>query len=80
MSDKITKFLQSLDQRTRNRLKKKLTELKAHPESYPGVVKITGRKNTFRIRIGTMRILYTYISQQITIIDIDFRKDIYRKF
>lgn len=78
MSDKITKFLQSLDEKTKNRLKKKLLELKMNPEHYTGIKRIMGKKNTFRIRIGNIRIIYTHTSQQITVIDIDYRKNIYR--
>ncbi|MBI4268347.1 type II toxin-antitoxin system RelE/ParE family toxin [Candidatus Uhrbacteria bacterium] len=78
MSDKITKFVQSLDGKTRERLKKKLLELKCDPYAVSGVKKMNGKNHTYRLRVGKIRIIYTLDSRNvIEIIDIDYRGNIY---
>lgn len=73
------KFLESLDNETRERIKKKLKTLESDP--FPmGAVKLVGTKNIFRIRIGDYRTLYYIDYQKSTIIidKIDKRSRAYR--
>lgn len=77
MTDRITKFINSLDQKTKARLKEKLFKVREKPYSTLGVKKLRGYKNRFRFRIGKIRIIYTIKNSKIDIIDIDYRGNIY---
>ena len=72
MTDKISKFIKSLDQKTRGRLKEKLILLK---EGKLTLSKLQGNKNLYRLRVGKIRIIYNKTTQEI--IDIDYRGNIY---
>jgi mRNA interferase RelE/StbE len=77
MPDKITKFIESLDSKTRVKLKKKLLKLKRDPYGMKDVKKIQGAKDIYRLRMGKIRILYQIIGNEVYVIDIDFRGNIY---
>lgn len=78
MPDGIVKFIESLDEKTRIALKKKLTLLQNNPYSVSGVIKMKGLDRTYRLRMGAIRIIYTITSsKKIEIIDIDYRGNIY---
>ena len=78
MPDKISKFIDSLDNKTRNRLKEKLKQLSRDPFSMPGVKKLVNWGNTsYRLRLGKIRIIYVVDDGNIEIIDIDYRGNIY---
>lgn len=79
MTDKIKKFFESQDAKTRERLKKKLAELKKNPFSGNNVKRMSGYgKNVFRLRVGTIRIIYLVNSDSVVeILDIDYRGNIY---
>jgi mRNA interferase RelE/StbE len=79
MTDRVGKFLSSLDKKTKSRLKKKLEELKFNPLQCSGVKKLKGTKNTlYRLRVGKIRIIYAILESGIEIVDIDYRGDIYK--
>ncbi len=78
MPDKITKFIASLDNKTRARLKAKLLELKTNPFAAKNVKKLQGRgENAYRFRMGKIRIVYRVIGKDVEIIDMDYRGNIY---
>ena len=78
MTDKIEKFIKSLNRKTRKRLRKRLIELKLSPFKGCDVKKLRGFDDkTFRIRIGKIRIIYRVLNKDILIIDIDYRGNIY---
>lgn len=77
MSDKVTKFIESLSQKIRAQLKKKLVALKKAPFSMIGVKKMQGEENAYRLRVGKIRIVYRIIPGDIEIVDIDYRGNIY---
>lgn len=78
MPDKITKFLNSLDKKTRERIKKKLLEIYKNPYDLHQVKKMKAwGKTVYRLRVGNIRIIYQVIGEEIEIIDIDFRGNIY---
>jgi len=79
MPDKIIKFINSLDKKTRERLKKRLIDLKTNPfKSTNDIKKLKGNKeNFYRLRMGKIRIIYKINDKDIEIIDIDYRGNIY---
>ncbi|WP_396953598.1 type II toxin-antitoxin system RelE/ParE family toxin [Neobacillus niacini] len=49
--------------------------------SYPGIIKLTGYEDTFRVRIGKYRLIYQVIDESLLIFiqDIDSRGDVYKQ-
>jgi mRNA interferase RelE/StbE len=74
------KFLRKLDSKTFNRILLSINNLKDNPYPY-GYKKLVGLENTYRIRIGDFRIIYSVESQRliIMIITIAHRKDVYKR-
>ncbi len=56
LSRQARKFLDSLDESDRERIKEKLRLLAENPFSLP-YKKIKGRENTYRIRVGNFRVI-----------------------
>ncbi len=78
MPDKITKFIKSLDEKTRKQLKEKLQKLKENPKENSNSKKLTNYgKNCYRFRMGKIRIIYQIKENEISILDIDWRGNIY---
>jgi mRNA interferase RelE/StbE len=78
MPDKISKFIASLDKKTKDRLKAKLIQLKQDPFSnLQDVKKLHGCSNVYRLRMGKIRIIFSIIDKDIQISDIDYRGNIY---
>lgn len=78
MPDKISKFIDSLDNKTRARLKEKLKQLRQNPFAMPGVKKLTNWGSVaYRLRLGKIRIIYVIEKENIEIIDIDYRGNVY---
>lgn len=79
MPDRITKFIESLDEKTKARLKEKLSLLKENPFQMAQVKKLTtwGEK-TYRFRMGNIRIIYkVHEDNAVEILDIDYRGNLY---
>lgn len=77
MTDKVSKFFQSLDEKTKNRLKKRLTLLKSSPFKGGDIKKLKGCHNLYRFRLGKIRIIYKITDTGTEITDIDYRGNIY---
>ncbi|MDP4007910.1 MAG: type II toxin-antitoxin system RelE/ParE family toxin [Candidatus Peregrinibacteria bacterium] len=78
MVDKVRKFFDSLDEKMKKRIHDKLTEIKAHPFKASGVKKLQGwGENVYRVRIGKIRVIYKVLENDIEIVDINFRGNIY---
>jgi mRNA interferase RelE/StbE len=78
MPDKITKFIEALNKKTRRQLKEKLLALKQSPFNIKGVKKMQGwGENTYRLRMGKIRVIYRIMNKDIEIVDIDYRGNIY---
>jgi mRNA interferase RelE/StbE len=79
MPDKITKFIKSLNKKTRERLKARLITLRKDPyKSSNDIKKLQGYKeNYYRLRMGDIRIIYTINNNGIDYVDIDYRGNIY---
>lgn len=69
-------YLESLEFKTRNRIVKGIDRLPSNGD----IKKMKGKKvnNIFRLRVGKYRIIYQAEKEQIKIIDIDTRGDIYK--
>ena len=76
------KKLDIIDPKRREAIKKALVELKSDPLPYKklDVVKLKGYENTYRIRIGSLRVVYevSWGTRIITIHYIGFREKAYR--
>lgn len=78
MTNKVEKFFRSLDKKTRERIKIKLKELKKDPFDARGVKKMKDwGDNIYRLRIGKIRLIYEVIENDIEIVDINYRGNIY---
>lgn len=78
MPDRITKFIRSLDDKTRKKLKKNLLALKKDPFKAKNVKKLKNYpENAYRFRMGKIRIIYQINQEGVEIIDIDYRGNIY---
>lgn len=78
MSDKLKKFIDSLDEKFRIALKGKLEELRKDPYKMKGIIKMKGTADVYRLRIGKVRIVYIILeNKDIAVIDIDYRGNIY---
>lgn len=62
---KTAKFLKSRNSSTKGIIAKNLELLKENPFTHPllDIKKLKGVKNVFRLRIGTIRIIYQVIEQ-----------------
>ncbi len=73
------KQFKALPRQEQQRLKTKIDDLEIDPRP-PGVVKLSGEKNLYRIRVGNYRIIYSIQDSRllILIVKIGHRKDVYR--
>jgi len=71
------KFLKTTDKKLSGRLMKGIEGLTKEPPE--GDIKaLQGRENELRLRIGKYRIIYEYKDNNLVILDIDSRGDIYK--
>jgi len=78
LSTEAAKFLKNLDKEDKNRIIEKLKLLENGLFSLP-YNKIKGRENTYRIRIGDFRVIYSIHENEIRVLKIGPRKGIYKK-
>ncbi len=78
MPDKITKFINSLDNKSRLRVIKILEILRKDRLTMPGIRKLQGYHGLFRIRVGKIRIVFKMPEKgSIEVVDIGYRGNIY---
>ena len=77
ISQSVLKDLHVLPKDDRGRAALALLELAANPQPH-GVEKLKGYTHTYRIRTGDYRIVYEVIGEEVTIITVRHRKDVYR--
>jgi mRNA-degrading endonuclease RelE of RelBE toxin-antitoxin system len=79
MTDKIDKFIVSLDRKTRDKLKIRLKKLKQDPYNEDADVKKLKAygSNVYRLRFGKIRIIYEIVEKEVEIVAIDYRGNIY---
>jgi len=74
--DQIFKFLKKLDVKQQKVIKEVVDRLYSKDFVGLDIKKLKGRNNHFRVRKGSIRIIYSYSSSElIHIIQIDFRND-----
>ncbi len=66
LSRQTRKFLDSLDKTNIERITEKLRALKENPFSVP-YKKVKGRDNTYRIRVGEFRVIYSARGNEIRV-------------
>jgi mRNA interferase RelE/StbE len=78
LSKRANRELASLEQSTRSRIVERLEDLRDEP--FPrGVVKLQGREDVYRIRVGDYRVLYEVFRKEgVVLVDkIDHRSGVY---
>lgn len=70
---KIDKFLIKLPLRERLAVEEHLKLIKSGDFSNLNLKKLKGKENTFRVRVGSVRIIFTLINHQIEITSVDWR-------
>ncbi|MGH8534222.1 MAG: type II toxin-antitoxin system RelE family toxin [Gammaproteobacteria bacterium] len=78
ISQSVLKDLRDLPKEARGRAALSILELAATP--YPhGVEKLKGYEHSYRVRIGDYRIVYEVAGNEVAIIAVSHRKDVYRE-
>ena len=77
----VSKFLNNLSEADQRRILRKLDLLSDDPRPY-GSLKLKGRADTYRVRAGNFRILYTINDGKlmVMVITVDDRKDVYKSY
>jgi len=78
LSRQTKKFLEKLDEASRNRIEERLRLLADNPFALP-YKKIRGRGNTYRIRTGDYRVIYAVRGHEVRILKIDRRGRVYKR-
>lgn len=80
MTDRIQKFINALDAKTRLHLKGRLSALVSDPYlQEQDIKKLKGwGKDVFRLRVGKIRVVYRVDGKQVTILAVDYRGNVYR--
>ena len=78
LSSGAAKFLENLEKVNKQRIITKLRQLEDKPFSLP-YKKIKGRDNTYRIRIGDFRVIYSVRDSEVRVLKIDWRRGVYGK-
>ena len=79
ISKKIAKSLEKIPVVYLSSIKKVLSDLSSNPRPF-GSIKLVGSKNSYRIRVGIYRIIYTVEDDVLTVdvIKIDSRDSVYK--
>ena len=73
----VLKDLRSLPKDVKGRAALSILELSTSP-SPQGVEKLKGYERLYRIRVGDYRIVYEIAGEDVTIVAVSHRKDVYR--
>jgi mRNA interferase RelE/StbE len=80
LSDAVKRDLRRLDRALQRRVASRLQALAVNPK-LPGVVKLSGRENQWRLRVGDYRIIYYEVDDEaklVTVLRIAHRRQVYR--
>lgn len=79
MTDKIQKFIDSLDKKTREHLRERVSALKNNPfQKHQDIKKLNNwGTNAYRLRVGKIRIIFRITGNKIEVLAIDYRGNIY---
>ncbi len=79
LTKQVEKQLTTLPHQIASRIDQHIEALHTDPRPF-GVKKLRGQTQTYRVRVGNWRIIYTIddSAQAITLLTVDNRKDVYR--
>lgn len=79
IKSKVAKQLKKLPNDIRDRINEKILELAENPRP-SGVVKLEGSNDTYRIRVGSYRVLYDIFDDVllISVIRVGHRREVYK--
>ena len=79
--DKIEKFLRKLDPKELGAVEQTLVLLQVNKQSRLDIKKLKGYSDVYRVRVGTLRIIYRKTSTMIVVLEISRRSEkTYRAF
>lgn len=78
LSGRAEKQLRTLPKIDQLAVAQKIRHIQGAPRSVPQEEKLSGYTDIFRVRVGNYRIVYRKTTQQLYIILIRHRKDVYR--
>ena len=78
LSNRAEKQLRALPKIDQLAVAQKIRHIREIPRGVPQEEKLSGYTNIYRVRIGNYRIVYRKTTQQLYIILIHHRKDVYR--
>ena len=75
---RVAKAIDALDPEARQRIRSKLAALAGNPRP-PGVVRLTGSEDEYRVRVGDYRIVYAIRDQEllVLILRVGHRREVY---
>jgi len=73
--DKIAKILQKMTAKERKALLMVLLQIKNAHSKVPGIIKLTHRKDHFRVRVGNYRIIFHISKNTFEVIRISIRNE-----
>lgn len=76
---RVEKEINKLETRVREKILLALKKLESNPRP-PGVIKMVGYANTWRIKVESYRVVYEIHDSELVIhvIEVDHRRDVYR--
>ena len=79
MTDKIKKFMDALNKKSRDYLRERISELIKNPfQKNHDIKKLQNwGKNTYRLRLGKFRVVFQVTNNKIIILAVDYRGNIY---
>lgn len=75
LNKKAVKYIKSSDSATKKRLKEAIEKLPA----FGDIKKLSGYDNFYRLRVGDLRVLFTCENEDIIILDIQPRGQVYKR-
>ncbi len=77
MTDKIKKFINSLEAKLKQKLIARIFELINNPQQGSDIKKLKGKKDMYRLRMGKIRIIYMAQKGDVKILAVDYRGNLY---
>lgn len=77
--DRIQKFMRKIDRKLRDRVESAMEAILLGKLDGYDVRELEGYKHSFRLRIGTIRIIFEKVGDVFAIVDVGFRKDVYKR-
>lgn len=73
--DKIDKLFRKLSKKEQQAMLLLLQQIKADFSKIPGIIKLSGHQNLYRVRIGNYRIIFKTIPKDIEVVRISRRNE-----